>query len=262
MSKECYICMDDTTDKKFFKKSICNCKNLYLHIECYISFTIQSYCTVCKKYYDNIYINKYNKVERYIEGFKEVYFLSKKGEKQGIYESFYPSENIFISCYFIKGLRDGIFRKFFPNGKLHTLETFSKGIRNGVYICWNDKGELHQKIEYIGGIINGKVEVFYENGKYKFICSMYNNKLEGKLKAYYSNGIREFKGYFKNGFLHGRVQKWDIQGFLTEDSLYENDILKGIYITEDLKIKKFFHYNSTPIYFLIRFLLLVILCLF
>jgi antitoxin component YwqK of YwqJK toxin-antitoxin module len=67
---------------------------------------------------------------------------NSKGQREGIWEWFYPSGNIEWRGTFKEGKRDGIGEWFYPSGNIHCRTPFKEGKMDGVREWFDEQGNI------------------------------------------------------------------------------------------------------------------------
>lgn len=235
-NEACYICWEEeSNENKFLPNQICKCKSLKLHIKCFIKLEEKLHCSVCKEDYENIKIQKENKIFKIHKRIREEYTVNSFGVKHGTYKSFYPTGSIFIYCYFNNGLRHGLFRMFHLNMEIKELGYFKYGNKEGEHLRYYDNGNIMEQIYYEFGELNGP-HIFYDTEGKFLMNGYYRDSLpHNKLILYHPNGKKWLESHYKNGILHGRVKEWNPNGTLLYDVDYENNEYIGFHIPKTWK---------------------------
>jgi antitoxin component YwqK of YwqJK toxin-antitoxin module len=242
--EECYICLqEETSCNEFLPKQICKCKSLRVHQTCFKKLNNIYTCSVCKEYYENIYIKDGKNVFVIRKGrFVEKYKINSGGHKNGYYSCYYPDGTVFMSCFFIDGLRQGTFNMYYPNGLLKESCLYIYGKREGDYKSYHPNGILFEKICYRRNIIHGKYEIFDKNGNYFIKTNSYKGFFHKKMEIFYLNQTKYLESNYKKGLYHGRIRVWDEDECITFDGMYKDGNYIGEYkekISKE-KVKEFF----------------------
>ncbi|WP_050981188.1 toxin-antitoxin system YwqK family antitoxin [Saprospira grandis] len=79
---------------------------------------------------------------------------------EGLYERFYPNQNLLEKGFFHKGLKHGLWQKWWENGRLKEELNWKKGQKKGVLRRYNAAGQLIEKGQYRKGKLHGKYYFF------------------------------------------------------------------------------------------------------
>ena len=225
MEENCYICWEEEIkDKKFLPNTICKCKSLRIHKNCFLKLSEKSKCSICKKEYEDIKIQKKDRVLNLRKGgMIEEFIVDNYGRKNGVYKCFYPTRDIFIYCYFNSGLRHGLFRMYYPNMKLKEMGYFEHGNRYGEHLKYYSNGSIMEVINYNEDILDGSYEFYDSEGM--ILMKGYNKDgvPHNKFILFHSNGKKWLEANYRKGVLHGRSKEWNYNGDLLYDVEYKNN---------------------------------------
>ncbi|WCL81780.1 hypothetical protein PPO43_01545 [Saprospira sp. CCB-QB6] len=79
---------------------------------------------------------------------------------EGLYERFYPNQNLLEKGFFHKGLKNGLWQKWWENGRLKEELNWKKGQKKGILRRYNAAGQLIEKGQYRKGKLHGKYYFF------------------------------------------------------------------------------------------------------
>lgn len=102
------------------------------------------------------------------------YTINTKGQREGLYQSYFPNGQIREMANYDNGERFGIVQQWFSNGKPFELYTMSFGMRNGAAITWFSSGMIRCYENYKDGTLNGSC-VYYNEGGQKSTERFYNS---------------------------------------------------------------------------------------
>ena len=91
----------------------------------------------------------YSRVQYHNNG--EIYFtgrINKKGNRKGLWKSFYPSGKPWSEGEFIDGKRNGKCTVWFESGQIRYEGKYKDNKKVGPWKFWDDEGNLAQEIEY------------------------------------------------------------------------------------------------------------------
>jgi antitoxin component YwqK of YwqJK toxin-antitoxin module len=76
---------------------------------------------------------------------------NSKGQREGIWEYFYPSGNIECKIPYKEGKKDGIEEWFYPNGNIYRRITYREGERDGIMGCFDKQGNITRTLVWKDG---------------------------------------------------------------------------------------------------------------
>jgi antitoxin component YwqK of YwqJK toxin-antitoxin module len=231
MDNFCYICYEKQTKKdKFVKPDICKCKNLRIHESCFLKLQNQNMCSVCKKYYKNVYIKKDKQILNILDnGYYEKYMVNRKNKLSGLYTSHYPNDQILDLICYKNGKKDGLFRSYYENGNIKKSGIFKNDVLDGSYYTYYSEGTPKEYMHYKDGILNGIYIKKYKNGNIMIFTHYKNNNLHGNFAYIYQNGDMSINANYENGLLHGRFRAWKPNYKLIQDIIYnQGEFVKEI----------------------------------
>lgn len=82
----------------------------------------------------------------------------------GLFTSFYLSNNLKEKGMYRKGLKDGEWMTWYEDGKIKAIKSWKQGLKSGSWKEFNSKGELLTEATYKKDLLNGSVKLF-ENEK-------------------------------------------------------------------------------------------------
>ena len=130
----------------------------------------------------------------------EVYYLNKKGEKDGKYQLLFDSGKIREESNYKDGQLTGKRTLYFENGNVEVEELYiDDGLLNGPYKSYYSDGTLQLQKTYENNIITGIIKVYYPSGKIKEEVTISENEENGPFTEYYENGKIHWKGNYRNG---------------------------------------------------------------
>lgn len=192
--------------------------------------------------------------------------LDEKGEKTGVWRTYFPNGNIKTEISYDRGKMDGtakefdktgklvnintmkgdsvasdpggvvmidLYKEYHPNGKVKLVGGLNKGMRSGIFREYDLEGNLVQGYVYIrdtlvseGMILPGGI-------------------FEGEWKTYYKNGQIKAKGPFKNGKKHGKWVFYYPDGKKEQEGSFNENVLSGqwtwYYHNGQIKREEFFN---------------------
>jgi len=222
--KTCYVCLEeDSNIQSFIPSQHCKCKNLDLHINCFMQLNSKYKCTICKSKYQDFRFKIDNKVIRYFKyGIVENYFVNSDGEKDGLYMLKIEDEEILVHCFYKKDIRDGLSQEFYRNKNAKEHGYYINGKKHGMYYKWFENRNLKEYREYKLGIPHGIQEFYQEDGKSVLSYNIVNKKLDGEFKVYHHNGKLWIESNFLSDMLDGDFKEWDKDGNLISSLKFEN----------------------------------------
>jgi antitoxin component YwqK of YwqJK toxin-antitoxin module len=179
---------------------------------------------------------------------------NSKGQREGLWECFYPNGSISWRTPCRDGKVHGIAEDFYENGNIHWRAPYKDGKIDGIEewfdkqgnitetTLWKDgelieetKPELTPYIEYhdngnvyvkgqknSGGQEEGIWEYFYENGNIERRTPYKEGKMDGVREWFYKNGNILCRTPYKEGKAGGIAEWFDEQGNITRTILWKN----------------------------------------
>ena len=97
-------------------------------------------------------------IEYYDDGtIKRAYSVDEKGNKQGPFELYYKSGQLWVKCTYKDGKEDGPYERYYTNGRLNLKCTYKDGKLDGPYEEYYTNGQLNEKHVYrMGKRLYGK----------------------------------------------------------------------------------------------------------
>ena len=133
-------------------------------------------------------------------GMKVVYFVdSKTGSKEGPYEKFEQSGELFESASYEADQLHGIRTLFYPNGSPEIEETYESGTLNGTYRTYYESGEVDIEGSYVDGVMSGIWKRHYKSGQTMESVTFADNAENGPFVEYHENGKLKAEGQYKGG---------------------------------------------------------------
>ena len=111
------------------------------------------------------------------------YSINSKGQREGLYKSYYPNGQIREMANYDQGERFGLVQQWFPNGRPFELYTMAFGTRSGAAITWFSSGMIRCYENYKDGALNGS-------------CVYYNEAGQKQIERFYDNGTIIKEDYF------------------------------------------------------------------
>lgn len=256
MDDFCYICYENQSkNNKFLKPYICKCKNLRIHESCFLKTKVLNKCSVCKEYYQNIYVKKDKQILNIVsDGYYEKYKVNRKNKITGLYTGYYPNEKVLNFIFYKNGNKHGIFKSFYENGNIQESGFFKNNLLEGPFYTYYSETNSNPKEYkiYNQGILNGTYIKKYENGNIMLMTSYKNSELHGNFSYLYPNGDLCISTNYEHGLIHGRFRAWKPNYELLQDIIYD----KGEFI-ETIKNSEYYIKMPTKTHFLSLFLFLI-----
>lgn len=101
------------------------------------------------------------------------YTVNNKGQREGLYKSYFSNGQLREMANYDKGERFGVVQQWFPNGHPFELYTISFGMRNGAAITWFSTGMIRCYENYKDGSLDGS-SVYYNEAGQKQIERLYS----------------------------------------------------------------------------------------
>ena len=146
------------------------------------------------------------------EGFWKEFYETGELRASGMYKNslpvgewkfFFPSQTIEIrGKYNQKGEKDGLWEWYYPNGTLLMEENYNDGELDGLFVEYDEHGNIISKGEYIEGLEDGSW--FYKRGVATEIGSYYEGLRIGDWKTFYENGKPATESHYDQGLLNGK----------------------------------------------------------
>lgn len=180
--------------------------------------------------------------------------LDAKGQKQGLWRKYYPTDTLFSEGVYKNSMHTGTFRSFHPNGKLQAIlhyrgiaevcdaEIFSsEGVRiaKGKYIdkskdsLWNyydEEGKLSSSESYSRGKAEGVWKIFYKNGQVSHETTYKAGVKSGPYKEYFESGILKIQGTMKQDQLEGALIVFHPNGKPWQQGQYKSGEKDGLWL--------------------------------
>ena len=111
------------------------------------------------------------------------YTVNGKGQREGLYKSYFPNGQLREMANYDGGERFGVIQQWFPNGFPFELYTMKYGLRNGAAITWFSSGMIRCYENYKDGSLDGS-------------CVYYNESGEKQIERIYSEGTVIDEDYY------------------------------------------------------------------
>lgn len=221
--KTCYVCLEEDSNlANFIPSQPCKCKNLDLHINCFMKLNSKYRCSICKDRYQDFRFKIGNKVIRYFKyGIVENYFINTEEKKDGLYILKIEEEEILVHCFYKEDIRDGLSQEFYRNGNAKEHGYYVNGKRHGMHYKWFENRNLKEYREFKLGIPQGIQEFYQENGNSVLSYNIIDNKLDGNFKVYHLNGKIWIDSNFLCDMLDGDFKEYDDKGNLINSLKFE-----------------------------------------
>lgn len=82
---------------------------------------------------------------------------------------------------------DGVYTSFYLSNNLKERGCFKKGLKHGEWVTWFEDGRIHEVRVWKNGVLNGECRSYNEKGELIKIWNVKNNQLHG-YEAIYENG--------------------------------------------------------------------------
>ncbi|MCQ2252961.1 MAG: toxin-antitoxin system YwqK family antitoxin [Bacteroidales bacterium] len=116
--------------------------------------------------------------------------IIQNGGINGIWRTYYPSGNIFVTANYMQGYLNGK-AYFYQDSRKQTLLAeveYNMDKIQGYYIEYYPNGNMKAKIEYDKGVRNGECQYFWENGNVKMQMKYKKGERSGKSTVYNDKG--------------------------------------------------------------------------
>lgn len=154
----------------------------------------------------------------------------------GIYEEFYPNNQLKVKGYFKKGVKHNAWKFWDESGNLVKIVEWRKGRRIKDAEEYNSSGELIKKKDF-----SANQTTYYLDNK---IINAWDDSTEVEVIHKYENGQTKRIDRFKNGHRDGKQIEYSPEGELISLSNYKNGKLHGKQI--DKEGNKSFYKNGEP----------------
>jgi len=98
-----------------------------------------------------------------------------------------------------KGQREGIWEEFYPNGNIHWRTPYKGGKMDGIEEGFYENGNIKARIPYKGGKEDGIEELFYENGNIYRKTPFKDDRKDGTQNFYDERGNITETRHWKDG---------------------------------------------------------------
>lgn len=161
----------------------------------------------------------------YPDGSMRTEVLYRNGVEDGVYKEWWPEnpeeedEDPFLKTEgtFVLGEKDGEWKIWHRNGLLQSRGIFRKGVQDGIAEEWynyhiKDEPVLKLRGEYKNGKEAGLWEAYFGDAQLELSQTFQEGQLEGERKQYYATGTLKSIESFKNGQRHGRAYTYHPNG--------------------------------------------------
>jgi hypothetical protein len=100
-----------------------------------------------------------------VDNWKQVYYVNRKGKRDGKYIKYFPNGKPFIEEEFKKGVRDGLRIRYYDNGQKRHEVTLKKENPEGRYVMWWNNGNKRGECVYKGDTTIGHIKEWDSNGR-------------------------------------------------------------------------------------------------
>ncbi|MEN8928247.1 MAG: hypothetical protein ABF242_04255 [Flavobacteriales bacterium] len=87
-------------------------------------------------------------IEKYPNGAIKIKGDMVKGQRQGLWESFYENGVKWSESTYLFGVRQGPYKIFYPDGKLKILGAYQNEEKSGIWYFYNEKGKFEKEIDF------------------------------------------------------------------------------------------------------------------
>ena len=150
------------------------------------------------------------KEERYDNGTLKERYLTRFGEKEGEFKSWFSNSQLNIHCYYKEGKLEGEYKSWDDNGQLRIHCYCKEGKLEGEYKKW-------YRVE--GDEMS---ESQSENEQLDIHCHYKEGKWEGEYKQWWDNGKLYTHCHYKECKREGDYKEWNEEGVLIKDEVYHN----------------------------------------
>lgn len=144
----------------------------------------------------------------------------------GEYTCFTRRKELVLKGYYREGLKDGIWKSWYPNGNLYVTQEWDKGQKDGAFRVYQPDGRFKEKGNYKNGELSGSRVSYFDNGKVRLTETYRRDILHGPYREYYPDGTLKIAAKYKEGELHGPYRLYNEAGELQEILRYRNGELK------------------------------------
>ncbi|HRH67470.1 MAG TPA: toxin-antitoxin system YwqK family antitoxin [Bacteroidia bacterium] len=177
--------------------------------------------------------------------------LDAKGQKQGLWRKYYPTDTLFSEGWYKNNIHTGIFTSYHKNGKVQSrliyrgltdicnAEIFSdeaKLIAKGKYIdktrdslwsFYNKEGGIASVEFYQKGKREGSWKVYFPNGQVSHLTTYKADKKHGPYKEFYEGGTPKVEGMMKSNEFDGILTMFFENGKVWQKGKYQNGLREG-----------------------------------
>ncbi len=175
---------------------------------------------------------------------------SINGKREGKWEIYYPTGNLWIEMHYKNDLLDGEYIERSIDGQIVQLVHLKDGLRNGMSESWTTTGEKLTEENYLNDLKNGvqKEWTMKKNYYLASISNYSNDTLNGAKYQFGENGDTIFYANYRNGERDGICKTYDRdEHYLSEAYTYKNDKKNGdafIYSKEGYILWKGSYHND------------------
>ncbi|HRE73256.1 MAG TPA: hypothetical protein PK798_09680 [Flavobacteriales bacterium] len=145
-----------------------------------------------------------------------------KGNRQGLYKSYYSTGELYREITYVDGKADGYIKEYFKNGKISFHNELKNDTRHGSAKDYFLDGTIQGEYQYVDGKKNGKSIIYYKTNAVRYEVDYKDDKYSGKIKEYYPSGELKYEGEYVNGEVSGNVVNYFRDGKVESKYVYLN----------------------------------------
>lgn len=182
--------------------------------------------------------------------------VDSKGQKQGIWMKFYPTDTVFYRGQFKNGKPVGTFihynangtkqsetkyltsaktqfRGFYEDGRLKAVGVFVNQKKDSVWKYYWENDSLSSIEIYKNGVPSGDWKFYYRSGKLSEITTWVNGKKNGPHKEYFKDGVLKIEFTYRDDKRNGLYRSYYSNGIPYLEGVYKMDVRNGLWMLHD-----------------------------
>lgn len=160
----------------------------------------------------------------------KMYWVNKKGEKNGSYIEYHPNGEIALEAHYTNGILHGIKALYYKNGKIKSITHYDSNKVSGKKILYNRSGKIDEITSYKNDTVNGFYYKFYNNGLIKGINKREDSYFNGPQYLYFKNGLLwRYSYFYKDTLVY--YKEYDTCGTLVKN---KGDIVTEMALDRDI----------------------------
>lgn len=159
---------------------------------------------------------------------QDINFTDPKGQKQGLWRTFYPNNALKSEGIYKNNKPQGLFKLYFPNGKIKAEMDYQADNKTCKAVVYDSLGFKVGEGTYVDKLKDGEWKYYSEDGALRSIENYSKGVLNGPYKIFYlkSNALME-EGTYVDGKREGEVKQYFSDGKLHSNIPHKNGLPFG-----------------------------------